>query len=117
MSISVIIMFNIGANERIQNFVFNIFGSFKPRKKQEGIQKYSDLFLLLHGPKIRDADNAVQLLSEGFFNLSQQYELVWASIYNQDRVKEHKFKDLECSSFSFCQDYIGPFMNSLAALS
>ena len=72
---------------------------------------------MLHGPKIRDADNAVQLLSEGFFNLSQQYKFVWASIYNHDLDKEPKFKDLECSSCSFCWDYIGPFMNSLAVLS
>ncbi len=71
-------------------------------EQREVIQKYSDMFLLLHGPKIRDADNAVQLLSEVFFNLSQQYKFVWASIYNQDLDKEPKFKDLECSSFSFC---------------
>ena len=59
MSISVIIMSNVGANERIQNFDFNLFGSYKPWKQQEGIKKYSDLFLLLHGQKICDADNAV----------------------------------------------------------
>ena len=108
MSISVIIMLNFGANDRMKNFVFNLFGSYKPGKQREVIQKYLDMFLLLHGPKIRDADNAVQLLSEGFFNLSQQYEFVWASIYNQDLDKEPKFKDLQCSSFSFCRDYIGP---------
>ena len=66
MSMSVIIMFNIGANGRMQNFVFDLFGSYKPGKQREGIKKYSNLFLLLHGPKIRDADNAVQLLSEVF---------------------------------------------------
>ncbi len=33
MSISVIIMLNIGANERIQKFVFNLFGSYKPGKQ------------------------------------------------------------------------------------
>ncbi len=63
MTISVIIMLNVGANDRMQNFVFNLFGSYKPGKQQEVIQKYLDLFLLLHGPKIRDAANAVQLLS------------------------------------------------------
>ncbi len=61
MSISVIIMFNVDANKRIQKIIFNLFGSYKPGKKQEGIKKYLDLFLLLHGPKTRDADNAVQL--------------------------------------------------------
>ena len=64
MSISVIIMINVGANKRIQKFVF------KHGKEQEEIKKYSDLFLLLNGPKINDADNAVQLLSEGFFNFT-----------------------------------------------
>ncbi len=72
-------MFNVGANEKIQRFVFNLFGSYKPGKEQEGIQKYLDLFLLLHSPKISDAYNHVQLLSEGIFNLSQQYKFVWAS--------------------------------------
>ncbi len=72
ISISVLIMLNVGANNRMQNFVFNLFGSYKAGKQQEVIQKYLDLFLLLHGPKIRDADNAVQLFSEGFFNLLQQ---------------------------------------------
>ena len=59
MSISVIIMFNVGANKRIQKFVFNFIGSYKLGKELKVIQKYSDLFLLLHGPKIRDADKAV----------------------------------------------------------
>ena len=70
MSISVISVLKVGAIDRMQNFVFNLFGSYKPGKQREVIQKYLDLFLLLHGPKIRDADNAVQLLSEGFFNVS-----------------------------------------------
>ena len=72
---------------------------------------------MLHGPKISDADNAVQLLSEGFFNLLQKCKVVWGSIYNEDLGKEPKLNYLECSSFSFCRDYIGPFMNSLAVRS
>ncbi len=80
MSITFINIFNVGANKRIQKFVFNQFGLYKCGKEQEEIKKYSDLFLLLNGPKINDADNAVQLLSEGFFNLSQQYKFVGASI-------------------------------------
>ena len=47
MSMSVIIMLNVGANDRMKNFVFNLFGSYKPGKQREVIQKYSDLFLLL----------------------------------------------------------------------
>ncbi len=59
MSIAVIVMLNFRANDRIQNFVFNLIGSYKPGKQQEVLQKYSDLSLLLHGLKIRDADNSL----------------------------------------------------------
>ena len=61
-------------------------------KKEEGIQIYSDLFLMIHDPKISDADNAVQLLSEGFFNFSQQYTFVGTSIYNEDLDNESEFR-------------------------
>ena len=101
MSISVLIVLNFGANDRMKNFVFNLFGSYKHGKQREVIQKYSDLFLLLHGLKIRDTDNAVQLLSEGFFNLSQQYKFVWASIYNQDLNKDQNTKTLNVLAFHF----------------
>ena len=37
MSISVSIMFNVGANKRNENLVFNLFCSYKHGKKQEGI--------------------------------------------------------------------------------
>ncbi len=33
MLMSVIIMLNVGANDRMQNFVFNLFGSYKPGKQ------------------------------------------------------------------------------------
>ena len=49
MTISVVIVLNFGANDRMKDFVFNLFGSYKPGKQREVIQKYSDLFLLLHG--------------------------------------------------------------------
>ncbi len=91
--------------------------SYKPGKQQVGIHKYSDLFLLSHGPKVRDADNAVQLLSEDFFQFVTAIKFVRASIYNKDLDWEPKFKYLECSSFSFCHDYISHFTNSLAVLS
>ena len=73
MSISVIIMLNFGANDRMKNFVFNLFGSYKPGKQQEVIQKYSDMFLLLHGPKISvaahmefEVDTAIRAISATF---------------------------------------------------
>ncbi len=96
-------MFNVGTNERMQNFIFNLFGLYKSGKQQEGLQIYLDLFLLLHGPKIKDADNAVQLLSEGFFNLSQQHTFDWASICNEDLDKNQNSNSLNVPAFCFAR--------------
>ena len=42
---------------------------------------------------------------------------LYIDIYNKDLDWEPKFKYLECSSFSYCHDYISHFTNSLAVLS
>ena len=81
MSIAIIFVPNIKIHPVMFNFIINLF-----RLDEEVIDKqnYKHAILAFHGPKISEKIHLIQVLSSGYVNFIQVFDMVHGSILGSE---------------------------------
>jgi hypothetical protein len=78
MSITVIIIPNIKIHPVLMNFILNLF-DLKEDEIDE--KKYKHTMIAIHGPSITEKSQLVELLSSGYINFIQDYDIMNGFIF------------------------------------
>ena len=78
MSITVVFVTNINIHPVLFNFISNLFGL---EKKDINEDNHKHAIFAFHGPKIADKTHLIYVLSSGYVNFIQDYEIMNGSIF------------------------------------
>jgi hypothetical protein len=78
MSVTIIFIPNIKIHPDLLDFISNLFGL---EKDEIDRCKYNHVILAVHGPSITEKSHLVQVLSSGYVNFIQVYDIMHCSIF------------------------------------
>ena len=113
MSITIIIILNIKIHPVLLNFILDLFDL---KKDEIDEKKYKQAMIAVHGPSITEKSQLVQLLSSGYVNFIQVYDVLNGFIFASEFDENKNLVCHMCPTHSSAVEPLEDFFHNLGLL-